>query len=95
MIETGPNYPNKELIFVDFVKKAAIQGADHFIRILNKQFEGKKVAWEEEKSQLVKRAEEQRGELQREIAMKKEQLQQMDEENTELVGTVESVKEQL
>jgi hypothetical protein len=62
---------------------------------LNKQFEGKKVAWEEEKSQLVKRAEEQRGELQREIAMKKEQLQEMDEENTELVGTVESVKEQL
>ncbi len=43
----------------------------------------------------MKRAEEQRSELQREIAMKKEQLQQMDEENTELVGTVESVKEQL
>ncbi len=80
---------------MDFVKKAAIQGADHFIRILSKQFESKKVAWEEEKSQLVKRAEEQRSELQREIAMKKEQLQQMDEENTDLLGTVESVKEEL
>lgn len=24
LVENGPNYPNKELVFVDFIKKAAI-----------------------------------------------------------------------
>lgn len=93
LIESGPNYPNKELIFLDFIKKAAVQGADHFLRILTKQYESKKTLWEEEKAHMTKRAEDLRADLMKEIAMKKEQLRQVDEENTDLLGTLESTKE--
>lgn len=27
LLESGPNLPNKQIVFLDFIKKAAIQGA--------------------------------------------------------------------
>ncbi len=58
LVESGPNLPNKELIFIDFTKKAAIQGAELFIKSFNKTFESKKTLWEEEKAHMQKKAEE-------------------------------------
>jgi hypothetical protein len=42
---------------------------------------------------MTKRTEDMRNEMLKEISMKKEQLRQMDEENTELVGTLDSIKQ--
>jgi len=81
------------MIFNDFIKKAAIQGAELFIKQINKKFEEKKILWEDEKSHMQKRTDEMKSELQHEISMKKEQLNQLDEENTDLVATLESCKQ--
>jgi hypothetical protein len=42
---------------------------------------------------MTKRAEDMRNEMLKEISMKKEQLRQVDEENTELIGTLDSTKQ--
>lgn len=65
LLENGPNLPNRELVFVDFIKKAAIEGAGEFLKQLTRQFEGKKTLWQEEKNHLLKKADEIRVELQR------------------------------
>ncbi len=95
LVESGPNLPNKELIFIDFTKKAAIQGAELFIKSFNKTFEAKKTLWEEEKAHMQKKAEELKSQLSHEISMKKEQLQQLDEQNTDLLASLEACKAEL